>query len=60
MQVQARKDLKTMTRYGRPASVEEQALDQWAQRMLKGQYDRAANEPVPEDLLALVRQFPDH
>jgi hypothetical protein len=35
-------------------------LDQWAQRMLKGQYDRAANEPVPEDLLALVRQFPDH
>jgi hypothetical protein len=59
MQVQGRKDLKGMKRYGQMVTVEQRALDQWTQRALKEQYDRTLEEPLPEDLLALVRQFPD-
>jgi len=40
-------------------SVEQRALDQWTQRALKDQYNQALEEPLPEDLLALVRQFPE-
>jgi hypothetical protein len=60
MQVQLRKDPKGMKRYGQVVSVEKRALDQWTQRALKDQYDRTLEEPLPEDLLALVRQFPEH
>jgi hypothetical protein len=60
MQVQLRKDPKGMKRYGQVVSVETRALDQWTQRALKDQYDRTLEEPLPEDLLALVRQFPEH
>jgi hypothetical protein len=59
MQVQGRKDLKGMKRYGQMVTVEQRALDQWTQRALKEQYDRTLEEPLPEDLLALVRQFPN-
>lgn len=59
MQVQGRKDSKGMKRYGQMVTVEQRALDQWTQRALKDQYDQALEEPLPEDLLALVRQFPE-
>ncbi|MFC7552586.1 hypothetical protein ACFQU7_10505 [Pseudoroseomonas wenyumeiae] len=59
MQVQGRKDHKGMKRYGQMVSVEQRALDQWTQRVLKDQYDQTLEEPLPEDLLALVRQFPE-
>lgn len=59
MQVQGRKDSKGMKRYGQVVSVEQRALDQWTQRALKHQYDQTLEEPLPEDLLALVRQFPE-
>ncbi|MBC9176269.1 NepR family anti-sigma factor [Pseudoroseomonas ludipueritiae] len=48
-----------MKRYGQMVSVEERALEQWTQRALKSQYDQTLEEPLPEDLLALVRQFPE-
>lgn len=59
MQAQGRKDSKGMKRYGQMVSVEERALEQWTQRALKSQYDQTLEEPLPEDLLALVRQFPE-
>lgn len=59
MQVQGRKDPKGMKRYGQVVSVEERALDQWTQRALKSQYDQALEEPLPEELLALIRDFPE-
>lgn len=59
MQVQGRKDSQGMKRYGQMVSVEQRALDQWTQRALKDQYDQTLEEPLPEDLLALVRQFPE-
>ena len=59
MQVQGRKDHKGMKRYGQMVTVEQRALDQWTQRVLKDQYDQTLEEPLPEDLLALVRQFPE-
>jgi hypothetical protein len=58
MHSQDRKDARTMKRFSQVAPIEQQALDLWAQRMLKVQYDNAADEPIPEDLMALVRQFP--
>jgi hypothetical protein len=59
MQVQGRKDPKGMKRYGQTMAVERRALDQWTQRTLKSQYDQTLEEPLPEDLLTLVRQFPE-
>ncbi|MBO1080765.1 NepR family anti-sigma factor [Roseomonas haemaphysalidis] len=49
-----------MKRYSRTAPVEQRALEQWTQRNLKDRYDEALKEPVPDELLALLRQFPSH
>jgi len=51
---------KVMRRFSQPAPVEQRAMDQWMQRSLKAQYTEAAEEPIPDELLALVRTFPQH
>jgi hypothetical protein len=60
MQVQVRKDPKGMKRFVQTVPVEKRALDQWTQRALKDQYDTSLQEPLPDDLMALVRNFPEH
>ncbi len=47
-----------MKRNSRTTSVEQRALEQWTQRNLKERYDATLQEPVPDELLALLRQFP--
>lgn len=57
---QGKRDSKGMRRFSQPAPVEQRAMDQWMQRALKAQYAQAAEEPVPDELLALIRTFPQH
>jgi hypothetical protein len=57
---QGKRDATGMTRFSQPAPVEKRAMDQWMQRALKAQYTQAAEEPVPDELLALIRTFPQH
>ena len=58
MQAHGRKDDQDMKRNSRTTSVEQRALEQWTQRNLKERYDATLQEQVPDELLALLRQFP--
>ncbi|MBO1074850.1 hypothetical protein [Roseomonas marmotae] len=49
-----------MKRYGRLVTVEQRALDQWTQRALQERYGRTMDDPLPDELLALIQQFPEH
>ncbi len=60
MQAPARKDGEIMKRHSRIPPVEQRALEQWTQRNLKDRYDAALDEPVPDELMALLRDFPSH
>ena len=46
---------------GTPRAGSDPALfDTWLQTSLQQRYDRALDEPVPEEMLDLVRQTSDH
>ncbi|EHM02270.1 hypothetical protein HMPREF9946_01291 [Acetobacteraceae bacterium AT-5844] len=52
-QVQRSKD---MIRH-KPAPLEQRAIDQWVRDALQNHYAQVAQEPIPEELLALVRHL---
>jgi truncated hemoglobin YjbI len=57
---QGKGNSKDMRRFSQPPPVEQRAMDQWMQRTLKAQYTQTAEEPIPDELLALIRTFPQH